>query len=100
MVDILNKDKWFWQELRNCIRSFLSPYAKNYLERKGRIFMRRRNKNVSVRMTEEKKACRISFSKGINIISTRQEDGTDRGIHWEQRLFLIKILVNIQRFLF
>ena len=41
--------------------------------------MRRRNKNVSVRMTEEKKACRISFSKGINIISTRQEDGTDRG---------------------
>lgn len=28
---------------------------------------------------EEKKACRISFSKGINIISTRQEDGTDRG---------------------
>lgn len=28
---------------------------------------------------EEKKACSISFSKGINIISTRQEDGTDRG---------------------
>ena len=28
---------------------------------------------------EEKRACRISFSKGINIISTRQEDGTDRG---------------------
>lgn len=28
---------------------------------------------------EEKKACRIPFSKGINIISTRQEDGTDRG---------------------
>lgn len=28
---------------------------------------------------EEKRACRIPFSKGINIISTRQEDGTDRG---------------------
>lgn len=28
---------------------------------------------------EEQKACRIPFSKGINIISTRQEDGTDRG---------------------
>ena len=38
LVDILNKDKWFWQKLRNCIHSFLSPYAKNYLEKKGMIF--------------------------------------------------------------